>query len=337
MKPNTLSLVLFALLTYFATMLGMEAVVPPPDGGYPSFNTAEGQKSLFSLTSGVANTALGWYSLFSNTDGSFNTGVGAGTLVLNVGDQFTGDGTENTAVGTAALLFNSTGAKNTAVGSTALENNDTGLNNTAVGAAALLHNDTGQGNTAIGFDALLNNTTGNFNIALGVFAGFQQITGNGNVYIGVNGGIPGESNACYIKSIFGQTSVNGAPVLINSDNRLGTLPSSKRFKQDIKAMDKASEALFALKPVSFRYKKEMDPAGTSQLGLVAEDVEKVNPDLVVRDKEGKPYTVRYDQVNAMLLNEFLKEHRRNEEQQKQINVLTAQLKEKAAQIQKSRR
>jgi Chaperone of endosialidase len=343
MKPNTLSLVLFALLTYFATMLGMEAVVPSPDGGYPSFNTAEGQKSLFSLTSGVASTALGWYSLFSNTDGSFNTAVGAGTLVLNVGDQTTGEGLQNTAVGTAALLFNSTGAKNTAVGSTALENNDTGLNNTAVGAAALLHNDTGQGNTAIGFDALLNNTTGNFNIALGVFAGFQQITGNGNVYIGVNGGIPGESNACYIKSIFASTSALGAPVLINSDNKLGTLPSSKRFKQDIKAMDKASDALFALKPVTFRYKKEIDPAGKSQLGLVAEEVEKVNPDLVVRDKEGKPYSVRYEQINAMLLNEFLKEHRKNEQQrkdfeaaiaqqQKQMEALTAGLQKVSAQL-----
>jgi hypothetical protein len=336
-KP--IALIIMSLLAYIASPQRVRAVSPPPDGGYPNFTTAEGTKALQSLTSGVANTALGWYSLFSNTDGSFNTAVGAGTLVLNVGDQTTGEGLQNTAVGTAALLFNSAGAKNTAVGSTALENNDTGLNNTAVGAAALLHNDTGQGNTAIGFDALLNNTTGNFNIALGVFAGFQQITGNGNVYIGVNGGIPGESNACYIKSIFGQTSVNGAPVLINSDNRLGTLSSSKRFKQDIKAMDKASEALFALKPVSFRYKKEMDPAGTSQFGLVAEDVEKVNPDLVVRDKEGKPYSVRYDQVNAMLLNEFLKEHRKNEEQeatiarqQRQIETLAAGLQKVSAQL-----
>jgi len=103
MKPNTLSLVLFALLTYFAPTLGVEAVVPPPDGGYPNFTTAEGTKALQSLTSGVANTALGWYSLFSNTDGSFNTAVGAGTLVLNVGDQTTGEGLQNTAVGCAFI------------------------------------------------------------------------------------------------------------------------------------------------------------------------------------------------------------------------------------------
>ena len=125
--------------------------------------------------------------------------------------------------------------------------------------------------------------------------------------------LTGESNTCYIASIFGQTSASGIPVLINSDNKLGTTTSSKRFKEDIKPMDKTSETLFALNPVTFRYKKEIDSAGTSQFGLVAEDVEKMNPDLVVRDKEGKPYSVRYDQVNAMLLNEFLKEHRKVEE------------------------
>jgi hypothetical protein len=137
-----------------------------------------------------------------------------------------------------------------------------------------------------------------------------------------------------IASIFNQTSASGIPVLINASNKLGTITSSKRFKEDIKPMDKASEALFALKPVRFRYKKEIDPVGISQLGLVAEDVEKVNPDLVVRDTEGKPYTVRYDQVNAMLLNEFLKEHGTVQELKKEIATLTATVKEQAAQIQK---
>jgi hypothetical protein len=161
------------------------------------------------------------------------------------------------------------------------------------------------GNTARGASALGQNTTGDNNTAIGALAGINQSTGSGNVYIGVGIlGIAGESDACYIGSIFGQTSASGIPVVINSNNKLGTSTSSKRFKEEIKAMGKASEALPALKPVTFRYKKEVDPAGTSQFGLVAEDVEKVNPDLVVRDKEGKPYTVRYDQVNAMLLNEF---------------------------------
>jgi hypothetical protein len=146
---------------------------------------------------------------------------------------------------------------------------------------------------------------------------------------------------------------NGIPVLINSNNKLGTVTSSMRFKEDIKPMDNVSEALFALKPVTFRYKKEIDPAGTSQLGLVAEEVERVNPDLVVRDKEGKTYSVRYDQVNAMLLNEFLKEHKTVHEQgatitalrandakqeaviakqQKQIEALTAGLQKVSAQL-----
>ena len=127
------------------------------------------------------------------------------------------------------------------------------------------------------------------------------------------------------------------PVLINSDNKLGTTTSSKRFKEDIKPMGKASETLFALNPVTFRYKKEIDSAGTSQFGLVAEDVEKMNPDLVVRDKEGKPYSVRYDQVNAMLLNEFLKEHRKVQEQNSKIQQQEAtitELKSTVAQQQK---
>jgi septal ring factor EnvC (AmiA/AmiB activator) len=149
---------------------------------------------------------------------------------------------------------------------------------------------------------------------LGQEAG-SQATGDANVYIGAGmHGVAGESNACYISSIFSQTSASGVQVFINSDNKLGTVTSSKRFKEHIKPMDKASEAILALQPVTFRYKKDFDPSGTAQFGLVAEEVEKVNPDLVVHDKEGKPYSVRYDQVNAMLLNEFLKEHREVEEQ-----------------------
>jgi len=209
----------------------------------------------------------------------------------------------------------------------------TGGFNTAVGFFSLRSDTIGQLNTAIG--------AGN-NVALGDSAGANQTTGSNNVYIGQGvQGVAGESNACYIKSIFGQTSASGTAVFVNSNNKLGTATSSKRFKEDIKPMDKVSEALFSLKPVSFRYKKEIDPAGTSQLGLVAEDVERVNRDLVVRDKDGNPYSVRYDQVNAMLLNEFLKAHRRMQDleardaqQQKQIEALTQQLTEQAAQIQK---
>jgi predicted ribosome quality control (RQC) complex YloA/Tae2 family protein len=166
-------------------------------------------------------------------------------------------------------------------------------------------------------------------------AGINQSTGSGNVYIGVGIlGIAGESDACYIGGIFGQTSASGIPVVINSNNKLGTSTSSKRFKEEITAMGKASEALLALKPVTFRYKKEIDPAGTPQFGLVAEDVEKVNPDLVARDRDGKPYTVRYEAVNAMLLNEFLKEHRKNEEQESAISQLKQDFRAKLAEQQR---
>ena len=163
----------------------------------------------------------------------------------------------------------------------------------------------------------------------------NQTNGSYNVYIGAGMvGVAGEHDACYIGSIYGQTSASGIPVLINSANKLGTTTSSKRFKDDIKPMDKASEALFELKPVTFHYKKELDSAGIQQFGLVAEEVQKVNSALIVLDKEGKPYSVRYDQVNAMLLNEFLKEHRKVQEQQNEIDVLRAKLKEQRALIEK---
>jgi hypothetical protein len=432
------------------------AVVPPPDGGYPNFTTAEGNNALKNLTTGAANTALGWYSLFSDTDGSFNTATGAGSLLFNTGNSntaigaasllFNGTGTDNTAVGTAALLSN-TASGNTAIGSNALLNNTTGgtlgniqgfdvgpnvavgwqalesntvasantalgsqalhsfttgpvgleqlglctavgfqalgnatggagnsgfgyqtlFNNTdgtgnsAIGAQVLFNNTTGTSNTASGGSALFNNTIGDYNTATGGRALYSNVTGESNTAIGqqalqsnisgsdntavgletlvsnTNGshnialgdgagtnvmtadrviciGAVGDdvSNSCFIGQIFNVISAGGTPVFINSNNKLGTITSSRRFKEQIKPMEQASEVLFALKPVSFRYKKELDPTGISQFGLVAEEVEKVNPDLVVRDKEGKAYIVRYDQVNAMLLNEFLKEHRKVE-------------------------
>ena len=325
-----------------------QAVSPPPDGGYPGGNTAEGQNALLSLSSGTYNTAIGAFSNLSLTTGNFNTGVGAGTLLSNSGGAFQ-QGSQNTATGAGALLSNTTGPFNTANGAFALFNNAVGPDNTATGAQTLFNNTTGgfntangafampsnatgNDNTAIGFLALANNTTGSGNIALGINAGFGVTTVDNVICIGHNGQNVG--NSCYIGQIFNATSSGGIAVFINSDGKLGTNTSSRRFKEEIKVMDKTSEALFALKPVTFRYKKEIDPAGTSQFGLVAEEVEKVNPDLVVRDKEGKPYSVRYDQVNAMLLNEFLKAHRRMEEQDKRIEELTAQLKQQAAQIQK---
>jgi hypothetical protein len=280
------------------------------------------------------NTATGDGALFSNTEGTDNTAHGASALLRNT------TGGDNTASGTFALQNNTTGGSNTASGAQALLSNTTGNDDTAIGLNALLDNTTGSNNTAVGSYALSNNTIGSFNIALGRFAGDNVTTANNAICIGVAGA--NVDNSCYIGNIFGATSSGGIAVLINSNGKLGTTTSSRRFKDDIKSMDHASEAILALKPVTFRYKKEIDPAGTPQFGLVAEEVEKVNPDLVVRDKEGKPYSVRYDQVNAMLLNEFLKEHRAFVEeqrkivqQQKEIDALKAELKEQRSLIEKA--
>jgi len=357
----------FALLCLTVVIPKLQAVVPPPDGGYPNNNTAEGTDALFNLTTGFGNTAIGADALYSNTTGNFNTANGNRVLESNTeGYQNTASGAfalssnttgnNNTAIGTVALnrnttgnnntadgvnalLSNTTGTQNTATGTGALHRNTIGNNNTADGFQALLSN-TGASNTAIGSKALLRNVTGSSNIGLGVSAG-AFTTGSNNIAIG-NFGSGAESNTIrigqvqtrtFIKGISG-VAIAGAPVVVNAGGQLGVAPSSANFKTEIKPMDKASEAILSLKPVTFRYKKGIDASSTPQFGLVADEVEKVNPALVVHDTEGKPYTVRYDAVNAMLLNEFLKEHRKNEEQQKQINVLTAQLNEQAAQIQK---
>jgi uncharacterized coiled-coil protein SlyX len=457
----------------FELLPKVQAVVPPPDGGYPGFTTAEGTNALKNLTAGLGNTANGWYSLFTNSTGSYNVGVGAGTLALSNGDQNTAvgvgalllnNGSLNTATGALALLNNSNGNFNTAVGCFGLQSNQTGDDNTAVGIGALssnisgshntavgdyalysntadfntaighfaladnvsgqfdtaigtfaLRHTTADGNTAVGHSALLQNTTGirnnafgqnalsanvggqgnnafgfgtlslsgdagsfntaigdfalasnngapdntavghaaldvnttghgntaigalalqgsntggHYNIAVGYAAG-QSITGNDNIDIG-NTGEPGENatirigdetihTATYIAGINGATLGVGAQVYIDPTGQLGTMVSSRRFKKEIKPMDKASKAILALKPVTFHYKS--DKTNTRQFGLVAEEVAEVNPDLVVRDKNGEIYTVRYDAVNAMLLNEFLKAHKKLEAQQTTIAEL----------------
>ena len=384
----------------------MQAVVPPPDGGYPNFTTAEGTNALFSLTTGAANTAVGWFSLKSVTTGSFNTGVGAGTLVLNAGAENTAIGTAalllntasgNTAVGSRALLNNSTGGTtgniegvdvgpNVAVGQQALESNTLASANTAVGYQALqsfttgplgleqiglctavgfralanttgigitnsafgyqaLENNTdGSGNTAIGLQTLVSNTAGSSNVAIGNNA-LGNSTGDGNIAMGFNAGAgittannvisigtfgTNVSNSCFIGNIYSnvQPVVGTDPdsVTITSSGRLGRGNiSSRRYKHDIEPMDTASEALYALKPVSFRYKKEFDAEGAAMFGLIAEDVEQVDPDLVSHNEKGEIQTVRYEQINAMLLNEFLKEHKKIEEQQAQIAALNSRV------------
>jgi len=273
-------------------------------------------------------------------------------------------GNNNTANGLGALASNTTGSSNTANGFNALSLNTTGNNNTANGLQTLFNNTTGTRNTAIGHQALFNNSTGSSNIALGKSAGLNLTTGSDNIDIGSVGG-GGESNTIRIGSVQTRTfikgisgvAVAGAAVVVNAGGQLGVAASSERFKKEIKPMDKASEAVLSLKPVSFRYKKEIDPECTPQFGLVAEEVEKVNPDLVARDEKGKAYTVRYEAVNAMLLNEFLKEHRTVQEheatitqvkstvakqeatiaqQQKQIEALTTGLQKVSDQLELSK-
>ncbi len=424
---SLLGAIVLVTLTFSSTA---RAVAPPPDGGYASGNTAEGQDALLNLsasgiqntalgfeallseTSGDNNTATGYQSLRSNTTGSANAATGVWALTANttgsantatgmwaltanttgINNTATGlqalysntSGTYNTATGSAALFENDTGSNNTAVGVNALVDNTSGSNNTAQGyialatnrtgayntangASALAYNTTGNRNTALGNEALSNLTTGSNNLALGASAGTSLTGGSNNVCIAAIGAA-GESNTVrigkygvqkntYIAGIRGTTVAGGVTVMADSVGHLGTITSSARFKDAIKPMDKASEAILALKPVTFRYKKELDPDGIPQFGLVAEQVEKVDPDLVARDEAGKPYTVRYEAVNSMLLNEFLKEHRKVEEQwatiaevksaaakqamtiaqqERDIEALIAAVKAQAAQIQKVR-
>jgi len=307
---------------------------PPPDGGYANNNTAEGENAFFDtdINNSSDNTALG-FDVLHFADVIFgDTAVGSQAMEFGAGNF-------NVAVGFEAL-FQSSGNDNTAVGASAMGLNGLGNNNTAVGNGALFFNDSGNSNACLGFNALANNT-GSSNIAIGESAGKNLTNGKNNIDIG-NAGNAGESakirignkaqKNTFIAGISGVTVAGGVGVIIDTNGQLGTVTSSARYKEAIKPMDKASEAILGLKPVSFRYKKELDPAGIPQFGLVAEDVAKVAPDLVARDEEGKPYTVRYEAVNAMLLNEFLKAHRTIEEQQGTISGLKSALAQQEKEI-----
>ena len=379
-------------LACFALSPTARAVIPAPDGGYPTSNTAEGDDALFSLTTGVANTAIGFNALYSDTTGDNNMAIGFQALYSNTtGTNNTANGYEallfnttgfgntanglqtlrnnttgdyNTGTGISALGSNTTGTFNTATGQAALNKNTTGSFNSAHGVGALTFNTIGNSNTADGNNALLNNSTGSSNIALGVSAGTNLTTGSNNIAIG-NAGVAGESKTIrigtrpthkntFIAGISGVTVAGGVGVIIDTNGHMGTVVSSARYKDAIKPMDKASESILALKPVTFRYKHELDPDGIPQFGLVAEQVEKVNPALVARDDQGKPYTVRYEAVNAMLLNEFLKEHRKVEQlettvaqqqkdfaaalaqQAKEVRALTSKIQRVSEQVEMSK-
>jgi trimeric autotransporter adhesin len=350
------------------TAIGFQALFSNTDGFW---NTAIGESALHFNTTGIYNTAIGVDALYLNTTGFSNTAIGAAALIRNTtGTHNTANGylalysnttgIYNTAEGALALTSNTSGHDNTAVGFEALLDNTTGIDNTASGYQALVSNTTGKNNVAEGSSALRNNTTGDSNIAVGESAGANLTTGSNNIDIG-NLGVAAESNTIRVGTVGTQTNAyiagirdtplaHGAAVAvgITADGQLGVRASSARFKELVKPMDKASEAIFSLQPVTFRYKK--DPAALPQFGLVAEEVAKVNPDLVARDVEGKPFTVRYDEINAMLLNEFLKEHQTVQElksaavkqeamiarQQKQIDSLTVGLQKVSAQLEQSK-
>jgi hypothetical protein len=367
---NNRKMIFGAILSVVACFVLLPQMRAAPDT-FTNSNTWDGFNALGSgrLTN-VFNTANGWESLALVTTAGENTGFGAGSLALNT------TGTVNTAVGAGAATLNTTGGANNAVGAFALFNNDassfnnahgrealfnaTAGQNNAFGDLALLNNTTGFGNSAFGDDALDSVTIGSENVGVGDEACNTCTTGHDNVAIGhnaLNGTVTASNNiaigvpatgpfanlsfTAYIGSIHGLPTSNAAstlPVLIDSNNVLGTSPSSRRYKHDIKPLDKASEALYALKPISFVY--NYDESRTTLYGLIAEEVAKINSSLVAYI-DGKPFTVKYDQVNMLLLNEFLKEHKKVEEQQASIRELksemqtmVAQLKEQAAQIQK---
>jgi hypothetical protein len=262
-----------------------------------SENTAGGAFALFFNTTVASIRATGTNALFSNTTRSNNTANGVNALHSNTA------GKNTTANGDSALFSNKTGFDNNATGVNALASNTTGFDNSATGVGAFSNNTNGFKNVAYGDDALENNTSGSRNTALGNNAERNLTTGSNNIDIGDGvEGVAGESNkirigvagtqdATFIAGITG-VSVTGSQVMVSADGQLGISGSSARFKQAIKPMEKTSEGVLELKPVTFRYKKEIDPEGRPQFGLVAEDVEKVNPDLVVRDKEGKTHSVR---------------------------------------------
>src|SRR5205823_12249298 len=363
----------FVLASSASLPVARGALDPAPDGGYPSYNTAEGDGALFNLANGASsntavgfsalysnggdnNTAVGWQALTSNTTGSDNTAVGSAA-----GDSIKA-GSQNTAIGSSALfgtinatasyntaigfqsqysvttaygnvatgwqalysnkvgahnsatgaeaLYTNTADFNTATGSRALYTNSTGTSNTASGYATLYNNTIGSYNTAVGTAALTYNTSGSNNVAIGRDAGANLTNGSNNIIIGA--GLLGTSadasitrigkttqKKVFIGGIYTKTVASGVGVIVNSSGQLGTAQSSARYKDDIKPMNEASETILKLEPVTFQYKKELDPDGVPQFGLIAEQVEKVNPDLVARDEDGKVSTVRYEAVNAM--------------------------------------
>jgi len=328
-------LVLLAVLSLGASAVqaqGFEDLYLGTSAGNPAVstgnrNTALGEYALSSNTSGSDNTAVGAEACFANTSGSSNTGIGSFAL------GSTTTGLVNTAVGSGALPSNTTGSANSALGVNALDLNTTGGNNTAIGTLALFGNSTGNYNTALGASALIN-TTGSSNIAIGRSAGNNIGSGSNNIDIGNNA--PGNESdtirigntqtRAFLAGVNGATSSSGVAVFVNSSGQLGTVTSSLRFKEDVEDMGEATGDLMKLRPVTFHYTAPYDDGSRLlQYGLIAEEVAKVYPTLVQYDAQGKPFTVRYQALNTMLLNELQKQHAQVEEQKAQLAAQEARI------------
>jgi hypothetical protein len=310
-------------------------------------NSAYGYRALYKNTSGIANTALGYSTLQYNLTGKNNTAVGENALFTNVsGYDNTAcgrgalkrnlDGKFNTGIGDEALRDNTSGSLNTACGNAALRANETGANNAALGDNALFLLVGGSSNTACGAQALKNSTSGNSNIALGFQAGSNlTTTESSNIAIGNQGvagdggtiriGTSGTHTRAFLSGVHG-VSVSGSAVMVNSSGQLGMTTSSQRFKEEIQDMGGSTERLLQLRPITFRYKPEVQSGERPlEYGLIAEEVAEVFPDLVVHDDEGRPFTVKYHLLSSMLLNELQKLHERHEIELARVRELEARL------------
>jgi hypothetical protein len=293
-------------------------------------NTAVGQEALEGNTSGNNNTAFGIYALQFNTTGNFNVATGSGALTGTFTHSVTGN--ENTADGLNALHSNQSGSMNTAQGATALFTNSTGDDNAAVGAQALYSNSVGTGNTALGFGALQSNTIGGNNIAVGAYAGANITSGYRNIEIGNVGekgdsgtiriGTSGKHFAAYVAGISG-VHLTGSAVYISPTGQLGVLASSERYKTAIEPMAQRTEKLKQLRPVTFRLKT--DPRGDLQYGLIAEEVAKIYPELVIRGEKGRVEGVRYEELTPMLLNELQTQQQNSERQARRLAMQAEEL------------
>jgi hypothetical protein len=260
-----------------------------------------------------SNTAAGTDALLNHTSGgSGNTGIGDAALYFNT----TGNG--NTASGRQALYFNTTGGSNTANGEQTLANNTTGHGNTASGAFALYYNSTGGNNVAVGYNALTTLDAGSNNVALGTNAGKNLTSGSRDIYIG-NDGATHENNVIRIGQAqrrtfiagIAKTHTSGATVVIRASGQLGVIASSARYKTKIRDLPNLSDRLTQLRPVSYQYKTE---PGVTHYGLIAEEVDKVMPELVVRDEQNRPETVQYHEIIPLLVQQVQAQRAQIEQQ-----------------------